>query len=56
MNEYPLAPVQPVKDEVTHSVVEIPKPRDQSPPPGENNDDQIDPKEMIICTAKPVYQ
>ena len=26
MNEYPLAPVQPPKAEVTHSVIEIPKP------------------------------
>ncbi len=33
VNEYPLAPVQPSKAEVTHSVVEIPKPRDQSPQP-----------------------
>jgi hypothetical protein len=56
LNEYPLAPVQPTaKDEVTHSVVEIPKPRDQSPPPAEVNIDQIEAKE-IISTATPVYQ
>ena len=54
VNEYPLAPVQPGKDEVTFSVIEIPKPRDQSPPPEENND-QIEVKE-IICTATPVYR
>ena len=54
VNEYPLAPVQPGKDEVTFSVIEIPKPRDQSPPPEENND-QIEAKE-IICIATPVYQ
>ena len=54
MNEYPLVPVQPDKDEVTFSVVEIPKPRDQSPTPEENND-QIEVKE-IVCTATPVYQ
>ena len=54
VDEYPLAPVQPGKDEVTFSVIEIPKPRDQSPTPEENND-QIEAKE-IICTAIPVYQ
>ena len=54
VNEYPLAPVQPGKDEVTFSVIEIPKPRDQSPTPEENND-QTEVKE-IICTATPVYQ
>ena len=53
VNEYPLAPVQPGKDEVTFSVIEIPKPRDQSPNPEENND-QIEAKE-IICTATPEY-
>ena len=45
MNEYPLAPVQPGKDEVTFSVIEIPKPRDQSPTPEENND-QIEAKKL----------
>ena len=54
VNEYPLAPVQPGKDEVTFSVIEIPKPQDQSPTPEENND-QIEVKE-IICTATPVYR
>ena len=39
VEEYPLAPVQPVKAEVTHSVVEIPKPHDQSPPPEANSND-----------------
>ena len=52
MDEYPLAPVQPGKDEVTFSVIEIPKPRDLSPTPEENND-QI---EVYICTATPEYQ
>ena len=47
VNEYPLAPVQPAKAEVTHSVIEIPKPRDQSPPP-EANTEQIE--------VTPVYQ
>ena len=54
VNEYPLAPIQPAKDEVTFSVIEIPKPRDQSPPPEENRD-KIEVKE-ITCTAIPVYQ
>ena len=54
VNEYPLAPVQPGKDEITFSVIEIPKPRDQSPTPEENND-QTEVKE-IICTATPEYQ
>ena len=53
VNEYPLIPVKPGKDEVTFSVVEIPKPRDLSPPPEENND-QIEAKE-IICTATPEF-
>ena len=52
VNEYPLAPVQPAKAEVTHSVIELPKPRDQSPPP-EVNFDEIEVKEL---TATPVYQ
>ena len=54
VNEYPLVPVQPGKDEVTFSVIEIPKPRDLSPTPEENND-QIEVKE-IICTATPEYR
>ena len=55
VNKYlQLAPVQSAKDEVTYSVVEIPKPRDQSPTPEENND-QIEIKE-IVCTATPEYQ
>ena len=49
MNDYPLAPVQPAaKAEVTHSVVEISKPRDQPPPSEDTNSEQI---EVI-----PVYQ
>ena len=31
MAEYPLASVQPAKAEVTHSIIEILKPRDRSP-------------------------
>ena len=54
VNEYLLATVQPAKNEMTFSVIEIPKPRDQSPPP-EKNRDEIEVKE-IICTATPVYQ
>ena len=55
MDEYPLAPVQPAKaGVVTHSVIEMPKPWDQSPPP-EANSDQIEVKE-ITYTATPVYQ
>ena len=53
VNEYLLAPVQPGEDEVTHSIIEIPKPRDQSPTPEEDND-QIVVRE-IICTATPEY-
>ena len=53
MNEYPMAPVQPKdKAEVTHSVIELPKPRDQSPPPQANNDEV----EVKVLTATPVYQ
>ena len=52
VNEYSLAPV--AKPEVTHSIIEIPKPRDQSPPP-EDKCDQIEIKELT-CTATPVYQ
>ena len=52
VNEYPLAPVQPAKAEVTHSVIELPKPCDQSPP-SEVNFDEIEVKEL---TAIPVYQ
>ena len=41
VNEYPVAPVQPAaKAEVTHSVIELPKPRDQSPPPEDTNSEQ----------------
>ena len=55
-NEYPLVPVQPAaKAEVTHSVIEIPKPRDQSPPPEDTDCEQIEIKE-IACTLTPVYQ
>ena len=51
MNEYPLAPVQISKAEVTHSVIEVPKPRDLSPPPETNHETEV--KEL---TATPVYQ
>ena len=51
VNEYSLAPVQPAKAEVTHSVIELPKPRNQSPP-SEVNFDEIEVKEL---TATPVY-
>ena len=56
VNEYLLAPVQPqaAETEVTYSVVEIPKPHDQPPPP-EANYNQIEVKELV-CTATPVYQ
>jgi hypothetical protein len=40
-NEYLLAPIL-IKDEVTHTVVEIPKPRDQSSPSPEENTDQTE--------------
>ena len=54
MNEYPMAPVQPKdKAEVTHSVIELPKPCDQSPPPQAYNNDEI---EVKLLTATPVYQ
>ena len=55
VNEYPLAPgqVQRAKADVTHSVIEILKPRDQSPP-SEAVSDDIKVKELI-CTATPVY-
>ena len=53
MNEYPMAPVQPKdKAEVTHSVIELPKPQDQSPPPQANSDEV----EVKVLTATPVYQ
>ena len=48
VNEYPLAPVQPG---MTFTVIEIPKPRDQSPTPEESNDQHIE----MICTATPEY-
>ena len=47
VDEYPLAPVQPAKAEVTHSVVEIPNPCDQSPLP-EANTDQIEVTHVYI--------
>ena len=47
VNEYPLAPVQPAaKAEVTHSVIEIPKPRNQRPSPCE----------QIELSITPMYQ
>ena len=48
VNEHPMAPVQPKdKAEVTHSVIELPKPRDQSPPPQANSDEV----EVKVLTA-----
>ena len=48
-----MAPVQPKdKAKVTHSVIELPKPRDQSPPPQANSDEV----EVKVLTATPVYQ
>ena len=44
LNEYLLAPVQPSKDTVTFSVVEIPKPRDQPPTRAPEENDQIEAK------------
>ena len=53
VNEYSMAPVQPKdKAEVTHSVIELPKPRDQSPPPQANSDEV----EIKILTTTPMYQ
>ena len=55
VNEYLLVPVQPATEvEVTHTVIEIPQPHDQTPPPEVNND-QIEVKELL-CTATPQYQ
>ena len=56
VNEYLLAPVQvePAESEVTHSFIEIPKPRDKSPPP-EAKIDEIEVK-VLTCTETPVYQ
>ena len=56
VNEYPLAPVQPGKAEVTYSIVEIPKPRDQSPPPENNSDEAQDIQEKDCCYNTPPYQ
>ena len=53
VDEYPLVPVQPTQaEEVTCSVIEIPKPCDHSPPP-EVNFDEIEVRQL---TATPVYQ
>ena len=50
VNEYPLAPVQPAKVVVTHLVIELPKPHDQSPPPEVNFVD-IEVKELTATLA-----
>ena len=47
VNEYPLAPA---KAEVTHSIIELPMPRGQSPPP-EVNFDEIEVKELTATTV-----
>ena len=52
VNEYLLAPVEPAETEVTYSIIELPKPRDQSPPL-EANSDEV---EVKVLTATPVYQ
>ena len=53
MNEYPLTPVQAKdKAEITHSVIEIPKPRDQCTP-SETNSDEV---EDEVPTETSVYQ
>ena len=49
------APVQPAENIVTHSVVEIPTLRDESPPPEENNDQIIMPREITCGSEPPVY-
>ena len=55
MNEYlQFAPVQPAENIVTHSVVEIPTPRNQSPSPEENNQ-IIVPREITCGSEPPVY-
>ena len=48
-----LAPVQSAENIVTYSVVEIPTPRDESPPPEENINQIIVPRE-IICGSEPL--
>ena len=54
VNEYLLAPVQPKdKAEVTHSVIELPKPRDQSPPP-QANSDKVEVKVLTATPGRPV--
>ena len=46
VNDYPMAPVQPAKAaKVTYSVIELPKPRDQFPPPPEAKNNEIEVKE-----------
>ena len=53
VNEYLLAPAEPAETEVTYSIIELPKPCDQSPPPQANNDEV----EVKVLTATPtVYQ
>ena len=52
LNEYPLAPVNPVNAEVTHSVVEPPKRDDEDPPPAdcEDSDEQEITEDRPILT------
>jgi uncharacterized membrane protein YidH (DUF202 family) len=51
-----LAPVQPAKAEITYSVVEIPKPCDQSPPPEDYDvNDKIEVGELMSAET-PIYQ
>ena len=53
LNEFPLAPIQPAENVLTHSSVEIPKPRDESPTPEENINEIIVPRE-ITCGSEPL--
>ena len=56
VNEYlQLAPVQPAENILTHSSVEIPISRDESPPPEENVNQIIVPREITCGSEPPVY-
>ena len=46
----PLAPVQPTNVEITHSVIEIAQPCDDSPPPQSNNTDGAQITMDYMCT------
>ena len=55
VNEYPLAPVQLAENILTHSSVEIPTPLNESPPPEENINEIIMPREITCGSEPPVY-